>query len=61
MAACVKTRIVRVVSAKFKAILIEGQACRLEFTSRADGGPVRFISETIGRPLASDLFDIAAP
>jgi hypothetical protein len=48
------------VSVKFKAILIQGQACRLKFTCRAND-PVRFISEAIGRPLASDLFDIATP
>lgn len=55
--ACIKTRIVLVVNAKFKAILIQGQACRLEFIRRA--GTARFTCETLGCPLASDLFDIA--
>ena len=58
--ACIKPLIVRVVSAKFKAVLIQGQACRMKLTRRANV-TVRFICEPFGCPLASSLFDIAAP
>jgi len=58
---CTKTHIIRVVSAKFKAILIEGQACRLKFIRRAND-TVQFTCETRGgRPPASSFFDIVAP
>lgn len=54
---CTKTHIVRVVSARFKAILI----CRLKFIRRAND-TVQFTCETRGgRPPASSLFDIVAP
>ena len=55
--ACTNIRIVRVVSAKFKALLIQVQAYRLKFTYRANG-LVRF---TLGRSLVTGLFDIATP
>ena len=54
---CPGARIVRVLSAKFTAILEPGQACRLEFARRTDGA-VRFTCEARGRPVASGLFEI---
>jgi len=56
-AACTNIHIVRVVSAKFKALLIQIQAYRLKFTYRANG-LVRF---TFGRSPGMGFFDISAP
>ena len=58
--ASTNTCIVRGVSAKFKAILIQEQACRLKFTRRAND-TVWLTYETLGCPPTFDLFDIAAP
>jgi len=55
-----KTRIAGLPSARFKAILILKQACRLKFSHFANG-TVLFICVSLGRPPAAGLFSIAAP
>ena len=60
LTAYTKTRIVGLPSARFKAILLQKQACALKF-SHFVNGTVLFICVSLGRPPASGLFSIAAP
>ncbi|SMF93302.1 FabA-like domain-containing protein [Methylomagnum ishizawai] len=53
-------RVSGIVSAKFTGILAPGEACRVEFEPRADGG-VRFICVAAGRPIASGLLALLPP
>ena len=55
-----KARMVRVLSAKLKALVIQDQACRVECIRHANG-TVWFTGEPFGLPLAFKPFNIVNP